>query len=109
MLPVFRGIKGAPITGWLDSDRLVFAYFWPPGTEDVVREFLRTKYDPHTMPVLLTTSADDGSIQLLGWDNADDEPGLLEAARGWPLTDDERAWVEVATAAALDDRHDEDR
>ena len=100
MLPAFRGMKGA-ITGWLDSNQLVFAYFWPPGTEDVVREFLRTKYDPHTMPVLLTTCADDGSIHLLGWDSADDEPGLLEVARGWPLTDDERAWVEAATAALV--------
>ena len=106
MLPALRRMKGTTITGWLNSDQLVFAYFWPPGTEGVVREFLRTKYDPHTMPVLLTTSAHDGPIHLLGWDNADDEPGLLEVARGWPLTEDERAWVEVATAALVE-RDDE--
>ena len=93
--------------GWLDPDQLVFAYFWPPGTEDSVRDFLRTKYDQRTMPVLLTTSTEDGSIHLLGWDNADDEPGLLEAARGWPLTDDERAWVEVATAAQTKRDHED--
>jgi len=74
-----------------------FPGFWPPGAEPVVREFLKTRYDPKTMPQLHVNVV-GGVYDLIGWKQSDHPEGigLLEAARGFPLTDTEervtRCW-----------------
>jgi hypothetical protein len=78
----------------LSINQLKFAGYWPPGTEEMVREWLKTKYNPATMPPLEVAEV-NGEYHLLGWKA---EPGLLEVVRGYPLTDDERAWSEAWSA-----------
>ena len=76
-----------------DLDDLVFGDYWPPGSPDLVREFLRTEYDPETMPPLIISRTPEGEFRLIGWEPEPDGPGLLEAARGWALTENEEAWT----------------
>lgn len=85
---------------WTDDlhiDKLVFPKFWPEGSPAQVRLFLQTQYDPAIHPPLHVNLV-DGQYMLLGWkpENLDDI-GLLEAARGYPLTEEEeaaaRAWT----------------
>ena len=83
-------------------DRLMFPGYWPPGLPDQVMRWLRSgKYDPRTMPNLLLADHPDGNVSLLGWrqDNEDD-PNLIQAVRGFGLTEDEmrvtKAWPNVA-------------
>ena len=80
--------------GQLRLDQLTFEGYWPEGSPEVVREFLRTQYNPATMPQLHVALV-DGKYHLLGWRQKPGQPGLLEAARGWALTADEARWVEV--------------
>ena len=80
--------------GEFSLEQLTFGDYWPPGTPDLVRAFLKTKYDPETMPALHVAAAADGTFRVLGWSNEHGEPSLLEASRGWALTENEAAWAE---------------
>lgn len=76
-------------------DALQFDSYWPAGSPELVRAFLKTQYDPETMPPL-HASFRDGSYWLIGWQPPEGCPGLLEAARGWGLTQDEEEWVRAS-------------
>jgi hypothetical protein len=78
----------------LRLDQLTFPSYWPVGSPEVVREFLMTQYDPAVHP-RLEVGLVDGEYHLLGWKQRPGKPGLLEAARGWALTDDEARWAKV--------------
>jgi len=78
-------------------DQLQFGDYWPPGSPEIVREFLIRNYDPETMPKLhVATLEGKEGYWLIGWDS---EPGLLEAARGYPLTENEERWARMDTSA----------
>ncbi len=74
-------------------DDLNFGDYWPPSSQNLIREFLRTEYDPEMMPALSVNRRDDGTLWLLGWEAPEEEPSLLDAARGWALTESEEAWA----------------
>lgn len=76
-----------------------FGDYWPAGTPELVREFLRNEYDGETMPPL-SLAETDGVLYLLGWDARLHPEGksLLDVVRGYGLTDDEREWIFIDTA-----------
>jgi hypothetical protein len=89
-------------TSDLGIDRITFPGYWPPGTPEVVREFLRTRYDPQTMPPLQVNLTKDGEYHLMGWQPGPDGIGLLEAARGYGLTEEESFYATVIWPAVED-------
>lgn len=89
-------------TEHLRLDQLTFGDYWPPGTPDMVRAFLKRKVENgETFPGLRIAEV-DGDYHVIGWKNKPDEPGLLEAARGWALTDSEEAWVRFITGGGAE-------
>lgn len=71
-------------------ERLVFPGYWPPGLPKLTLHWLANVYDPETMPTLQLAQNPDGNISLLGWRSEDGSgPGLVEAVRGYALTEDE--------------------
>jgi len=81
-------------------ERLVFPGYWPPGLPRLTLRWIAEVYDPRTMPTLQLAKTPEGNISLLGWKSEDGEgPGLIEAVRGFPLTDAEqritRLWPTV--------------
>lgn len=94
-----RGARRELLTREQIADQVVFGDYWPPGTPELVREFLLTEYDAATMPAL-SLAENDGVLYLLGWDSRQHRDGksLLDVVRGHGLTDDEREWVFIGTA-----------
>jgi hypothetical protein len=82
-------------------ERITFPGYWPPGLPRLVMRWLREVYDPRDMPTLQLANTPDGNISLLGWRSEEnpDGPGLVEAVRGYALTDEEqrisRLWPTV--------------
>src|SRR3954470_3236327 len=73
-----------------------FGDYWPQGSPDLVRQFLAERYDEATMPQLqLARDPADGTLWCVGWRNDEHPRGisLLEAARGYAMTDEESAWA----------------
>jgi hypothetical protein len=73
-------------------ERLTFPTYWPPGLPKITLRWVAEVYDPRTMPTLQLASTPEGNISLLGWKSEDGEgPGLIEAVRGFGLTEKEQA------------------
>lgn len=73
-----------------------FGDYWPHGSPDLVRRFLVEEYDRDTMPALqLARDPKDGTLWCIGWANSEHPDGisLLEAARGYAMTDEEADWA----------------
>jgi hypothetical protein len=84
----------------LRLDDLLFADYWPAGSPELVLHFLKTQYDPRTMPRIAVNQDEEGNYWLIGWQAADHPEGigLLEAARGWGLTSEEKRWADLSVA-----------
>jgi hypothetical protein len=97
---MYRGVVSPqPEFAHINLDDLEFGPYWPKGSPELVREYLRREYDPTTMPPL-TVNRRDGKLWLLGWAN-EDSSGLLEAARAWGFTTDEKKWVEISARVGV--------
>lgn len=86
--------------GMLRLADLTFGDYWPPGTPDLVRAFLKEKIESGESFPELRVAEVNGEYHLFGWENKPGEPGLLEAARGWALTENEERWVRFLTGNA---------
>lgn len=92
------GLRGITKTHLTKNEVLAtvrFGDYWPPEAVDRIREFLLFEYDPETMPPLALNRDDKGELWMMGWRNELHPEGLslLEAARGYGLTDEDHRWI----------------